>query len=251
MSQTIIQDQLIDRSSPVPAYQQIASDISKRIVQGEWNINDKLPSEAELSQFYGVSRVTLRQAMAQLERDGLIEKFQGKGAYVKSNPRILIQDLSFPSLDFKKSQKTQIYSKILMEEEIVAPTAEVRHMLRVKEDTPLIHFIRLHYFKEQPVGLTNIWFPKDKVPNISSSSLVENSISRTLFYTYHYNIESIDNSIESIKLNVNEAALLNSTYDTPGLLINSQYLLSNEIPIQYSSTIWLSTCTKLHYRVTK
>lgn len=251
MSQSIIQNQLIDRSSPIPAYQQIASDMSKRIAQGEWNINDKLPSELELAQSYGVSRVTFRQAMAQLERDGLIEKFQGKGAYVKSNPRCLIQDLSFPSLDLERSVKNQIYSRILMEEEVTAPTAEIRHMLQVQEDTPLIHFLRLHYFKERPVGLSNIWFPKEKVPGISASSLVENSISKTMFHTYHYDIAYIDNSIESIKLSVNEASLLNSAYDTPGLLINSQYLLPNEIPVQYSSTIWLSVCTKLHYRVTK
>lgn len=61
---------LIDRSSPVPTYQQIASDISKRIAQHEWYIDEKLPSEMELAKIYGVSRVTLRQAMAQLEKDG-------------------------------------------------------------------------------------------------------------------------------------------------------------------------------------
>ena len=60
----------IDRSSPVPTYQQIASDISKRIAQHEWYIDEKLPSEMELAKTYGVSRVTLRQAMAQLKKDG-------------------------------------------------------------------------------------------------------------------------------------------------------------------------------------
>ena len=124
-------------------------------------------------------------------------------------------------------------------------------MLQVKDNAILIHFLRLHYFKERPVGLSNIWFPKEKVPGITAGSLIENSISKTLFHTYHYDVEYIDNSIESMKLSVNEATLLNSIYDAPGLLINSQYLLADETPIEYSSTIWLSVCTKLHYRVTK
>ena len=101
------------------------------------------------------------------------------------------------------------------------------------------------------MGLSNIWFPKERVPRITAGSLIENSISKTLFHTYHYDVEYIDNSIESMKLSVNEATLLNSIYDAPGLLINSQYLLADETPIEYSSTIWLSVCTKLHYRVTK
>ena len=160
MSQTVLPNQLIDRSSPIPAYQQIANDMSKRIAQGEWKIDDRLPSEQELAQNYGVSRVTFRQAMAQLERDGLIERFQGKGAYVKSNPRCLVQDLSFPSLDLAHTVTNPITSRIILEEEIYPPTPEVRHMLQVKDNAILIHFLRLHYFKERPVGLSNIWFPK-------------------------------------------------------------------------------------------
>ena len=74
---------LLDRTSPLPAYQQISNDIILRISQKEWNIEDKLPTEAELAAEYGVSRVTLRQAMAQLERDGIICKFQGKRGFCK------------------------------------------------------------------------------------------------------------------------------------------------------------------------
>ena len=69
---------LLDRISPLPAYQQISNDIILRISQKEWNIEDKL-TEAELAAEYRVSLV-MRQAMAQLERDGIICKFQGKRA---------------------------------------------------------------------------------------------------------------------------------------------------------------------------
>lgn len=251
MSHSIISEQLIDRTSPVPVYQQIASDISKRISKKEWKVHDKLPSEMELAQNYGVSRVTLRQALAQLEQDNIIEKFQGKGAFVKNNPRRLVQDLSFPSLDLDRPIANPIISRILYEEEIKPPTSEVRHRLNVNDDTLLVYFLRIHYFEDRPVGLSNIWFPKEKVPGLSADSLVEKSISKTLYHTYHYNVSCIDNSIESMKLSVNEANLLNSVYDAPGLMINSQYLLEDGTPIQYSSTIWLSDCTKLHYRVTK
>lgn len=244
-----IREQSIDRASPIPAYQQIATDISKRIAQHEWRVNDKLPSEMELSKNYGVSRVTLRQAMSQLEQDDIIERFQGKGAYVKNNPRRLVQDLAFPSLDLDPPKPNPIRSRIIREERICSEDPVLHDKLHVGADTPLIHFTRLHYFEEKPVGLGSIWFPEEKVPGLSAASLIKQSISKTLYYTYHYNIASIDNSIESMKLDAVEASLLSSVYDAPGLMINSQYLLEDETPVEYSSTIWLSDCTKLHYKV--
>lgn len=246
-----IRDLSIDRNSPIPAYQQIATDIIKRISQHEWYVSEKLPSEMEFSQYYGVSRVTLRQAMAQLEKDDIVERFQGKGAYVKNNPRRFVQDLAFPSLDLERPRLNPILSRIIDEEVAYSPDPEVREKLLVETDTPLIHFRRLHYFKENPVGLSHIWFPQNKVPGLTSSSLVEHSISKTLYYTYRYNITFIDNSIESMKLDALEASLLSSVYDAPGLMISSQYLLEDETPLEYSRTIWLSEYTKLHYRVTK
>ena len=71
----------IDRSSPMPVYQQIANDIVTRISQDEWSIGGKLPSENELSLEYEASRVTIRQALAKLEADGLIDKQRGRGAF--------------------------------------------------------------------------------------------------------------------------------------------------------------------------
>lgn len=242
---------LIDRNSPVPAYQQIANDITKRIAAHEWHIDDKLPSEMELSQNYGVSRVTLRQAMAQLEQDGIIKKFQGKGAFVRNNPRRLVQDLAFPSLDMGNPIPNPIFSRIIQEETTSPPNSEVCHKLLVEKDTPIIQFKRIHYHEDKPAGLSKIWFPAKKVPGLSADMLINQSISKTLYYTYKYNISSIDNYIESVKLDAVEAYLLDSVYDAPGLKINSQYFLEDGDPIEYSSTVWLGDYTRLHYKVVK
>lgn len=240
---------VIDRNSPIPAYQQIANDIIRRIADREWRVEDKLPSEMELSQNYGVSRITLRQAMTQLEKEGIIEKFQGKGAFVKKNPRRVVQDLAFPSLDMDNPVPNPIFSQIIKEQVTVAPSSEVRHQLKIEKDAPVVEFQRIHYHEKKAIGLSYIWFPKHLVPGLCADILINQSISKTLYYTYHYHIISIDNYIESVKLDAVEASLLNSVYDAPGLKISSQYLLTADTPIEYSSTVWLSDYTRLHYRV--
>lgn len=67
-----------------PSYRLIAADLRGQIASGELAPGDVLPSEAELTSRYGVSRGTARQAFLELQAAGLIEALQGKGRFVKT-----------------------------------------------------------------------------------------------------------------------------------------------------------------------
>ncbi|HET7093624.1 MAG TPA: GntR family transcriptional regulator [Thermomicrobiales bacterium] len=73
----------IDASSPLPKYRQLADLIRARIVRGEWAPGQRIPSEAELQAAHKISRITIRQALAELEQDGLIERVPGIGTFVR------------------------------------------------------------------------------------------------------------------------------------------------------------------------
>ena len=68
-----------------PSYRQIAADLRARIEGGELGPGDALPSEAELTTRYGVSRGTTRQAFLELQAAGLIDAVQGKGRFVRAS----------------------------------------------------------------------------------------------------------------------------------------------------------------------
>lgn len=74
---------LINKSLSTALYIQIANDIEQEIRGGVLKSNEKLPSERELGDRYKVSRITIRQAIGILERNGLIYSVQGKGTYVR------------------------------------------------------------------------------------------------------------------------------------------------------------------------
>ena len=88
----------IDRNSPVPAYYQIQLDLSDRIQRGEWNDRKQLPSESTLAEQYAVSRITLRQALAELEKDGIIKKSRGCGAKICEKPAPFVHKMDFYSI---------------------------------------------------------------------------------------------------------------------------------------------------------
>lgn len=71
------------RSTPAPAFRRISVELRAAIEGGELHKGDVLPSEATLTEQYGVSRWTARQALTELETSGLIETRHGKGRFVK------------------------------------------------------------------------------------------------------------------------------------------------------------------------
>src|SRR5690606_37654769 len=65
---------------------QVREALRAGILRGDWRTHDRLPSENELIERHGVSRITVRQALADLAGDGLIVRVQGKGSFVAPAP---------------------------------------------------------------------------------------------------------------------------------------------------------------------
>lgn len=81
---SIIMDIILSNSSDEPIYQQIISQIKSHIMNGELAAGDALPSMRALAQQLRISVITTKRAYEELERDGFIENFTGRGCFVKS-----------------------------------------------------------------------------------------------------------------------------------------------------------------------
>lgn len=72
----------IDRESPLPLYYQLKQLIVDKLDSGEWKPGDLVPSEQELQETYGLSRTTVRQALAELTFEGRFTRHRGQGTFV-------------------------------------------------------------------------------------------------------------------------------------------------------------------------
>lgn len=101
---TVIMNILISNSSGEPIYEQIASQIKAMIIGGELAAGDALPSMRLLAGQLRISVITTKRAYEELERDGFIESYTGKGSFVKAQNPELIKEENLRAIEELMSQ---------------------------------------------------------------------------------------------------------------------------------------------------
>lgn len=147
----------IERREGIPLYVTLQERIRELVESQGLQPGDMLPSEAELQARFGVSRATIRQALATLERRGLVERQQGRGTFVT----IPTMERSLPELTgFSEHVRSTAMrpSSELIEYAVVAARIEgdSRHF---PDGTELARVVRLRYANEVPVGLHTAYLP--------------------------------------------------------------------------------------------
>ncbi|GIV65184.1 MAG: GntR family transcriptional regulator [Chloroflexota bacterium] len=148
----------LNQSDHVPLYFQIKNVIAEQIREGRLASGELLPSEHALMQMFNVSRATIRQALGELEIEGLIERRQGVGTFVKAKkiePEI-IKLTSFSedmkSRGFKPGSKT-------IEVENILPDGQIMNYLGLSAKTPVWCVRRLRFANDEPIGLQYLYIP--------------------------------------------------------------------------------------------
>jgi len=143
----------IDREIPIPLYRQVESVLREKILMGEFQNGTLLPSETQLCDLYNVSRITVRQALDELTRDGLISRVQGKGTIVRNPDRKPFNVTS--TTGFKRStsnETTKVHSEILSIDTIASDSTllEAFHLSSVTRDSSFVRIRRLRYVNDIP-----------------------------------------------------------------------------------------------------
>ena len=241
----------LDRSSPIPMYYQIAVDLRQRISRGEWRLNDQLPPEYELAAQYNVSRTTMRQALAQLESDGILHRQRGSGTFITRRPDQLVLALSFPYSFTAQAKKigANPSSKIIKAEVGPLPSPEIAAHLGLGEDEQVASFVRLFMTNNQPVAVSRSTIPHQLCPGIASLPLINNSLIETFSQRYDLAPTQADQWIASVRAPKEEAGMLGMRPGAPILMITTLSLLADSTPLEYAVTYCDGNRLRLHSHI--
>lgn len=168
--------------SLTPLYQQVMDDIRQDIESARYRPNQKIPSEAELSEMYSVSRITIRRAVEELSNEGYLTKRQGKGTYV-NRARLVRKTLSFADdLNFVSlcEESGLVAEAIVLECARVTGDTEAKALLGLDESDDLLLLRRLLTADGVPVIYEMLVMPYSRCSRFGEESLDEPSLSSTL-----------------------------------------------------------------------
>jgi GntR family transcriptional regulator len=141
----------IERESPVPLYYQLKQLLAERISSGEWRSGDMLPTEEQLQEQYGLSRTTVRQALKELEVEGLISRHRGRGTFVSRPKFSHSPDPRFNLTAYLIEQGMRPGWRVLSAGWVQA-TSEVAERLAVDKSVRLYRLRRLRLANDEPIG---------------------------------------------------------------------------------------------------
>ena len=149
----------LDTQSMTPLYQQVAQQLEQAVNSGELRYGDKIMSESEMSQHYGVSRVTVRRAVDRLVESGVLSRRQGKGTYV-SFPAfmedIVVKEHSFTVSCLNKNRRP---STKVVSNSVVTVRGELMHKLQLPGPTQMVRLVRIRYVDGAPAIYEEDYFP--------------------------------------------------------------------------------------------
>jgi GntR family transcriptional regulator len=138
----------LQSGSPLPLYAQLAERLAGAIRPRRAALAGALlPSELHLMQHFGVSRPTVRQAMAQLAHGGLITRGRGRGTFVA--PERLNHDVSLAFEDEMRAARKTVRFEVL-KRETLAPTAAVQTALGIRPTEAVERIERLRFLDNEP-----------------------------------------------------------------------------------------------------
>jgi len=157
---------VIDSKDQQPLYRQLVGSINTRIQRGDWETGAQLPSERELSEQFGVSRSTVRQALDGLARVGMLKKVQGRGTFVTGHGPIN-QPLAHATV-FRETVAAQDMAPALR---VIARTQEpadfvLGRLLSVPPNAMLIRLVWLGLGDREPLVLYKSYFSAPKMHEV-------------------------------------------------------------------------------------
>lgn len=211
----------IDRASPVPFYFQLRKALSEEIAYGRWQPGDRLPSEPDICRHFDVSRTTVRQALAELEGEGIIRKDKGRGTFV-AVPRTSSWFLqsSHGFFDEAKREGHEVISHVMRAE--VAPLSGwACDALELPEGEPGVVLERLRWVDRRVVMFVETYLPKRFAEIILDADLERGSLYGTLEAQMGCRVASGRRVVEATTAKDTMATLLEVAPGNPLLYVES------------------------------
>jgi len=218
--------------SPVPLYTQIKELLRNRILDGTYQAHQQMPSESELTRSFDVSRITVRQALGDLQKEGLIFKIHGKGTYV-SQPKAFQNLAKLQGFgEAMASMGYETFSQVVSFK-IVPADKPVARKLGLNENERVSEIRRVRYLNRAPISLDVSYLPRTVGERLIKEDLAHRDIFLILENDYGYSLGQAELQIEAMLADESLGRLIHLQEGSPVLRIERLTFTTDNQPLDF------------------
>jgi GntR family transcriptional regulator len=223
---------LLHRESPSPLYKQVKESLTEAITAGQYSPHYRLPSERDLSERFNVSRMTVRQALLEMAREGIIYTRTGRGTFVSDSK---ISQPLHTLTGFTKdviAQGGKPSSRVL-ELKVMPATPEVTAALRLTPMADVILLSRLRLADDIPLAIETGYLPFQPFPKLMRHDFAIDSLYTVLQNEYQCTLIKAEQTIEVALAGTREIELLRLKYPAAIFKIHRLSFSKEGTPVEY------------------
>ncbi|HET7794877.1 MAG TPA: GntR family transcriptional regulator [Rhizobacter sp.] len=234
--------------SPVPLYAQIKEILRARILDGSYQPHQQMPSESEMMAAFEVSRITVRQALNDLQNEGLIFRIHGKGTFV-SKPKAF-QDLGRLQ-GFGEAMRQMGYETFarVLSVKTVTPSAQVAEKLQLPKRARVTELQRVRFLNREPISLDVTYVPTAIGQRLAKEDLAARDVFVILENDYGLALGHAELQIGSTLADESLAAQLKVEEGSPVLFIERTTHTADGAPIDYEHLYYRGDAFQYKVRV--
>lgn len=149
-------------------YERVRTELSALVLDGQYRVGDKLPSEKDLADRFGLGRGSIREALKRLQDDGLVHRRPGQGTFFSQPPPMYLLGASLLVPDLRHGpQPRVVHAELLDEAADAAWFAALRPPASATAGRPVLHLCRVHQHPH-PIAVEDLWLDHLSVPTLYS-----------------------------------------------------------------------------------
>ncbi|MCF8567966.1 GntR family transcriptional regulator [Alicyclobacillus tolerans] len=205
---------MINRSTGIPLYRQIEAEFEMKIRSGEWKLGDQIPTEEQLQQQYGVSRITIQRALRDLSNQGLLNRIAGRGTFVSELPS---EENLLEFIDVLREEPAIEGDHRVLSADIEHPDELTQKLMKLSEDDSVFRLERVKLSEGRPIAYEVSFVPTELCPRLLGEPL-ESLILYDYFRTHEIHLMDAKMYVQPTLLSIQQALLLEMEPGTPVFL---------------------------------
>lgn len=235
----------VSKDSPVPLYYQIKESMKEEIESGNLEPHERLPSERDLENRYGVSRMTARRALTELVSEGYVYREQGKGSFV-AEPKLRQGLLDLTGFSEDMQNRRMGSGARVLEQKLIEPEKETARKLQVTSGRPVFLLQRVRMAESEPLAIETTHLKHNLCEGVENMDFSDRSLYSTLRNEYDLKLSRAEQSVEATVATDFEASHLDVPKGAPMLTTErTTFIGDGETPIEFARSTYRGDRYKL------